>query len=127
MARNLVAASPVFDRAEVKWFREIEGLTFEELGRPQQPRFQALEAQMAASLCKILPEQLRTRVQVKEQDAFKRDATLNGRQIVWMIYDWFRTDANISTFYSLADLSRIEWLGDKPADMQRFLQTWDRG
>jgi len=62
MVRNRVAASPYADQAEVKWFKEIEDMSFEALGKSPAARFQLLDSQLAAALIKILPEQLRTRV-----------------------------------------------------------------
>ena len=58
-------------------------------------------------------------------DAYKANSTLTGRQIVRMIYDWFRTDAHMSTYFSFNDLQTLAWLGDKPADMEKLLQNWD--
>ena len=125
MVRNLVAASRYHDKKEVAWFKSIENATFEELGKDNLERFQPSDSQLAAALSKTLPEQLRIRVQAKEMEAYKDDATLTGRQIVHMIYDWFRTDAHMSTFFSFNDLSNLVWLGDKLGDMEKFLQNWD--
>ena len=125
MVRSLAAASPYHDKQEVAWFKEIENATFEELGRDTSARFQPLDAQLAAALIKTLPEQLRVRVQAKEMEAYKNDATITGRQIVHVMYDWLRTDAHMSTFFSVHDLSQATWLGGKPADMEKFMQSWD--
>ena len=103
--------------------RKIENATFEELGRDTSARFQPLDAQLAAALIKTLPEQLRVRVQAKEMEAYKNDAAITGRQIVHMIYDWFRTDAHMSAFFSFHDLSQLTWLGDNPADMDNSCRT----
>ena len=105
MVRSLAAASPYHGKLEAAWLKEIENITFEELGRDTSARLQPLDAQLAAALIKTLPEQLRIRVQAKEMEAYKNDTTTTGRQTVHMIYDWFRTDAHMSTFFSFHDLS----------------------
>ena len=107
LVRNLVAASPYADQQEAPWFKEIEGKSFDELGKSGSARFQLLDSQLAAALVKILPDQLRTRVQAKEMDAYKRNTTITGRQIVFMIYEWFKTDAHMSTFFSFNDLEGL--------------------
>ena len=118
MVRSLVAASPYHGKQEAAWFKEIENATFEELGRDTSARLQPLDAQLAAALIKTLPEQLRIRVQAKEMEAYKNDAAITGRQTAHLMYDWFRTDAHMSTFFSFHELSQLTWLGGKPADME---------
>ena len=116
LVRSLVAASPYADQQEAKWLKEIEDLTFDALSKS--------DSQLAAALGKILPGQLRIRVQAKEMEASKNNSTITGRQIARMIYEWFKTDVHMSTFFSFNDLAALTWLGDKPADMERFLQSW---
>ena len=125
MVRSLVAASPYHDKQEAAWFKEIENATFEELGRGTSARLQPLDARLAAALTKTLPEQLRIRVQAQDMEAYKNDAAITVRQIVHMMYDWLHTDAHMSTFFSFHDLSQLTWLGDKPADIEKFRQNWD--
>ena len=80
MVRSLVAASPCHDKQEAAWFKEIENAAFEELGRATPTRFQPLDTQLAAALIKTLPEQLRSRAQAKEMEAYTHDVTITGRQ-----------------------------------------------
>ena len=124
MVRNLVAASPYADDREIEWLKEIESHTYDDLGKSNSARFRLLDLQLAAALVKILPDQLRIRAQAKEMEAYKRNSTISGRQIAHMIYEWFKTDVHTSTLFSFNDLSALTWLGDKPENMEKFLQNW---
>ena len=44
------------DREEVRWFNETEGKTFEQLSDSGDERFHHLDALLAESLVKILPQ-----------------------------------------------------------------------
>ena len=48
-----------------------------------------------------------------------------GRQVAWMILDWFKTDIHKSTFSCFEDISNIGWKGDTPSQMEQFLNDWD--
>ena len=60
---------------------------------------------MANALMRTLPAGLRVRVQKKEQEAFILNRTVNGRQVVHMLYEWFKTNAHMSTYFSFADVA----------------------
>ena len=72
MVRNLAAASPYADDNETEWFKDIESRTYDDLGKSNSARFRLLDSQLAAALVKILPDQLRIRVQAKEMNAYKK-------------------------------------------------------
>ena len=105
------------------WLREIENASFEELGRDTPARLQPLDAQLAAALIKTLPEQLHTRAQAKETEAYTSDAAATGRQLARLMCDGLRTDAHMPTFFSFHDVSQATWLGGKPADMGKSCKT----
>ena len=125
VARALVAASVYDDKAEVAWFKRASetGVTFEDLADVGEERFMALDQLLCQALMKKLPADLNQRIRRKEDEAWKRNTTITGLQVTWMIYDYFKTDDHMSQVYGLHDLTDIPWFGDNR--MLDFLQQWD--
>ena len=82
------------------WIKEVEvAKSIDELvtsrsttGQHNFPEFDLLDAMIASALKKLINTQstIRKRVSVEEQRAQKDDRFLRGRQIVYMIYEYFR-------------------------------------
>jgi hypothetical protein len=126
-ARGLVAASKYTDKGEVVWYNNIrkDGMIFEELANCE-PRYMSLDAKLCTALRKIkrLPPELDRRITRKEIDAVEKGTTLTGRQVVYMIYEWFRNDEDsLSVVHSFKDLNDLKWMGDD--QMDRFNNLWD--
>ena len=64
----------------------------------------------------------RKRVSVKEQPAQKHDWFLRGRQIAYMIYEYFRATGSYEAVQGLADLFTMSLQND---DVQDFDVRWD--
>ena len=69
---------------ELKSSRSVQGYT-------HIPNFDKLDAKIGSALNKISQNsQFKKKVSLEEQKAQKEDRFLRGRQIVFMIYDYFR-------------------------------------
>ena len=99
--------------------------TFEQLADSGGQRFHHLDAALATALIKTVPSQLRIRIQKKEDELIKVAKVIKGRQVVWMVYDWFRTKPHMQSHHGYQDLNALTWKGDAPAEMEYFLQQWD--
>ena len=60
-------------------------------------------------------------VQVKEEELDREHKMLNGRQIAWMIYDFFRTTKTEGKVMDFSDLLGVQLHGD---NLMRFQQDW---
>ena len=89
----------------------------------QMPNFEVLDAKIASALNRIIHNtQFKRRVSLEEQKAQKEDRFLRGRQIAYLIYEYFRvTEANDSV-ENYADLFTIALRND---DIQEFDSKWD--
>ena len=55
------------------------------------PNFEVLDARIASALNKIIHNShFKRRISLEEQKAQKQDSFLRGRQIAYLIYDYFR-------------------------------------
>ena len=82
-----------------------------------------LDAKIASALNKIIQNsQFKKKVSLEEQEAQKEYRFQRGRQIAFMIYDYFRVTAAHDTVLDYADSFSVT-LHDE--NMQEFLTRWD--
>ena len=87
------------------------------------PNFEMLDAKIASALNKSIPNsQLKNKVSLEEQKAQKEDQFLRGRQIVFMIYDYFRVTGAHDTVLDFADSFSVTLHKD---NIQEFDTRWD--
>ena len=84
-----------------------------------------LDAMIASALKKLLNTQIhiRKRVSVEEQGAQKHNQFLRGRQIVYMICEYFRTIGAYEAVQRLSDLFTLSLQND---DVQDFDVRWNQ-
>ena len=101
---------------EFKSSRSVSGKNF--------PHFEMLDAKIASALNKIIPNpQFKKKVSLwRNRKAQKENRFLRGRQIAFMIHDYFRvTDAH-DTVLDYADLFSVAVQDD---NIQEFDTRWD--
>ena len=49
----------------------------------------------------------------REHAAAMQGRMLKGRQIAWLIFNFFKRNPNMGVIYSVTDLAKLEWMGDK--------------
>ena len=100
------------------------------------PNFEVLDARIASALNKIIHNsQFKRKISLEEQKAQKEDRFLRGRQIAYLIYDYFRVtgiDNSVENYTDLftindsvenhAELFTISLRND---DIQEFDSKWD--
>ena len=82
------------------------------------PNFEVLDARIASALNKIIHDShLKRKVSLEEQKAQKQDRFLRGRQIAYLIYDYFWVTGVHDSVENYADLFTISLRND---DIQEF-------
>ena len=82
------------------------------------PNFEVLDARIASALNKIIHNsQFRRRVSLEEQKAQKQDRFLRGRQIAYLIYEYFLVIGTSDSVENYADLFTNALRSD---DIQEF-------
>ena len=85
--------------------------------------FEVLDARIASALNKIIHiSHFRRRISLEEQKAKKEDRFLRGRQIAYLIYDYFRVTGTHDSVENYTDLFTIALRNN---DIQEFDSTWD--
>ena len=89
----------------------------------QMPNFEVLDVKVASALNRIIFDtQFKTKVSLEEQKAQKEDRFLRGRQIAYLIYEYFRVTGAHDSVENYADLFTIVLRND---DIQEFNSKCD--
>ena len=87
------------------------------------PNFEVLDAKIASALNRIIHNtQFKRKVSLEEQKAQKEDRFLRGRQIAYLIYEYFRVTGANDSVENYADLFTIGLRND---ENQEFDSKWD--
>ena len=87
------------------------------------PNFEVLDARIASALNRVIHNfHFKRRISLEEQKAQKQDRFLRGRQIAYLIYEYFRVAGANDSVENYADLFTISLRND---DLQEFDSKWD--
>ena len=87
------------------------------------PNFEVLDARIASALNKIIHNShFKRRICLEEQKAQRKDRFLRGRQIAYLIYEYFWVTGANDSVENYADLFTISLRND---DIQEFDLKWD--
>ena len=119
-----------FPTEAMQWIKEVELVdSVDDLRSSSStrgismPNFEVLDAKIASALNRIIHNtQFKRRVSPEEQKAQKEDRFLRGRQIAYLIYEYFRVTGANDSVENYADLFTIALRND---DIQEFDSKWD--
>ena len=114
----------------MQWIKELELVDSVDEWRSSSsirgismPDFEVLDARIASALDKIIHNsQFKRRISLEEQKAQKQDSFFRGRQIVYLIYEYFRVIGSHDSVENYADLFTISLRND---DVQEFDSKWN--
>ena len=87
------------------------------------PDFEVLDARIASALNRIIQNtRFKKKVSLEEMKAQKEDASSLGRQIAYLIYEYFRVTRANDSVENYADLFTVVLRND---DIQEFDSKWD--
>ena len=88
------------------WFKKLRHL----YGGISMPNFEVLDARIASALNKIIHNShFKRRISLEKQKAEKQDRFLRGKQIAYLIYDYFRITGANDSVENYTDLFTIVW------------------
>lgn len=120
--KAVAAASVTPDEAFV-WICEVmKATSYEELSN--SGNFVALDALLSSEWSKIMSGEFKKSVQIIEQRLLKEQKMLKGRQITWLVFDYFKladTDSAMLNWDEIIKLT-LHMPGD---NIKQFLNDWD--
>ena len=119
-----------FPTEAMQWIKEVELVdsvdelrTSSSIRGISMPNFEVLDARIASALNKIIHNPISKEESVwRNKKAQKQDRFLRGRQIAYLIYDYFRVTGIHDSVENYADLFTISLRSD---DIQEFDSKWD--
>jgi hypothetical protein len=117
---EVTSASGKGEKAFV-WILEVESdkQTFESMSDPGE--FVSLDAKLAAALSKLAQEELGREIVQQQEIAAKSQKRLKGRQILWMVYQYYATSQDAGEMYSIVELMAVRLVDDK---LETFMNNW---
>ena len=89
----------------------------------RMPDFEVLDARIASARNRILHNtHFKRKISLEEQKAHKEDRFLRGRQIAYLIYEYFRVTGANDSVENYADLFTVVLRND---DIQEFVSKWN--
>ena len=108
---------------EVEMVDSVDDLRSSSIRGISMPNFEVLDARIASALNRIIHNShFKRRVSLEEQKAQKEDRFLRGRQIAYLIYEYFRVTGIHDSVENYTDLFTIALRND---DIQEFDSKWD--
>ena len=104
-----------FPTEAMHWIKEVEMvisvddlMSASSIRGIQMPNFEVLDARIASALNRIIHNShSKRRISLEEQKAQKQDRFLRGRQIAYLIYEYFRVTGIHDSVENFADLFTI--------------------
>ena len=88
-----------------KWISQVEAAKdWKDLVNKEDDQFIELNAKIASGLAQILQGDICKQIEIIETELDKEHKLLNGRQIAWLIYDYFKTSTTEGTVMDFGDL-----------------------
>ena len=119
-----------FPTEAMQWIKEVEMVdSVDELRSSSStrgismPNFEVLDARIASALNKIFHNsQFKRRIILEERKSQKQDRFLRGRQIAFLIYEYFRVTGAHDSVENYADLFTVSLRND---GLQEVHSKWD--
>ena len=119
---EVVAAS---GKAELAWTwilqTEATASTWESLQSPG-PGFATLDAKLASALMRAASGDLAMELAARKEQSARAGLRASGRQLLWLVYRFFRTSERSGGRYTLADLLKVRYTND--ANLRQFYLAW---
>ena len=124
--RKIIAASADPARA-YPWIKEVENRLkgFDEFRSSGD--FSTLDTKLGSALSDLAKGELGRRLTLATEKEDKDGRNVTGRQLLKVVYDYYKTDEYSGVLYDVADLMEVKVKGDNPGwkQLQDFRDTWD--
>ena len=128
LENHLKAAAVRHDNKVIEWvtYAEYGWATIDSL-RESGEDWITLDTKLATALkTKIKKASLKRTIDRYELvELENHGSTLNGRQILLLLYQSLATNANMTNHFNIEDLQAIVWLGDGVDQVDQFMTNWN--
>ena len=112
MRQAVINCMPQHDEEVLDWLRKVEERDVDYRSLAHSGKFKRLDIALATDIARIARGELgRTITRTIDVDASKGRIT-KGRQLLWLIYDYNKTNEDAGALYDFNDLMKVEWISD---------------
>ena len=102
----------------------FESLAFTGEGKFEVPDFRLASALKTGCESSAASMELHRSIARKELQAMEADTILTGRQILWVVLQTFKTNANMGVVCGFAHIQNVKWQGDAWRQVEAFKNEW---
>ena len=99
---------------------ERPGVTLEALNNSGE--FPTLDAKLAAALSRASHGEYARRINITKEEYATRGMLLKGRQILWLVYQHYKTSEVEGDMLDMQDLLAVRMVSE---DLRKFLNDWE--
>jgi hypothetical protein len=112
VARGLVLAGGRTDHKEIQWINEVlkTGAKVGDFASSGEPRFATLDIKLYAAVLAVIKDgnrTLATKVSSLEEAEISKGGILKGRQLVFLVHDWFKLNPDMKPLYGLHEITDL--------------------
>ena len=117
IAESLVRSGGYSDDKELAWLFEVKTATAESLAiLSSSSRFQKADIALAAKVESVIMKSeasLRQQMQLRKVALQRTEfRILKGRELIWMVLDFFKLNKDMAPYYDYQDIGGQKWKGD---------------
>ena len=124
---NVGAASGRSDDKAVEWVKRVDHPNCQliHLAPPGKAIFRSLDRKLAAALnsSEVARNELGRRMHQFNEDCLRlQDRTANGRELLWIIFQYYKTGTHAEAMYTMKDLEKVKII---KGNLEQFQNDWD--
>ena len=125
--RRKVIAASANPTGAYTWIKLVEDkeVRFEDLR--DSGEFLTLDTKLGSAISEVAKGELGRRLTLATEWEDKEGNNVTGRQLLKVVYEYYKTDESAGILYDLSDLMSVKIKGDNPGwrQLQDFRDTWD--
>ena len=115
------AASDAPDEA-FKWILEAYDKDANHDSLRDPGKFLALDTKLLAALTKVARAELSREILIFQETEASKSRAVRGRQVLYLFDQYFKTNEEVGSLYSVEDLLKVRLLND---DLSTFINNWE--
>ena len=109
------------------WINEVfkSGAKIEDFASSANASFATLDIKLYMAVLAVIRDgnrTLATKVAILEDAASSKNLVMKGRQLVFLVHDWFRLNPDMKPSFGLQEITDLKWFGDER--IFEFLELW---
>ena len=122
-----VTSSSTHPQKAFKWMQEVDSSTATHATLANSGKFKSLDTKLSSAINDIARGELGRQITIATEKEAKEGRLIKGRQLLLIIFEYFKLDEAAGSLYDLTDLMAVRMKGDNPSggQLEAFYSTWE--